>query len=108
MQLGATSCQAGWPTHLALSNGDRFVRLRDGHPGSVSGSCNGEPALFGKIDGAGFVMRDLQYIAFLPAGLPDVPCDPIMTGNPWLSDSAMAATGQSPIVIPPEPVQWPA
>jgi len=93
----------GWPDQLTDNAGNRFVRLRDGKPTSEYG---GETCLYGLVKFLGLhglIDRAHQWIPNLGATERDM----TLTGGTWSSAEELEAYGQTSIVIPPEPVEWP-
>jgi hypothetical protein len=100
MILPSTTYMPGWPERLVDNDGVRYVRLRDGNPTS---EFSGETCLYGVLDEAGFLDRAHQWVPLLGATLIDMR----LAGGVWMSAKELHWSGQTPIVIPPEPVEWP-
>jgi len=89
----------GWPEHLTDRYGEHYVILRDGKPTSKSG---GESCLYGLLDEEGYIDRSHQWIPNLGATENDM----TLSGGSWSSPASLVSYGQTPIVIPDEPVDF--
>jgi hypothetical protein len=100
MILPDTTYLPGWPERLSDNAGAHYVRLRDGKPTNEFG---GEVCLYGLVRDDGFVDRSTQWVPILGATAMDL----TMSGGPWMTAHQLEEIGQTPIKVPPEPVEWP-
>jgi len=90
----------GWPEHLVDNDDNLYVRLRDGKPAS---EFAGESCLYGLVGEHGCIDKSQQWVPVLGATDDDMR----LTGGTWMTAAQLEAFGQTPIVLPQEPVEWP-
>ena len=96
----SSTTQPGWPEFICDTTGAQYVLLRDGTP---TGEFTGHSCLYGKLDQAGYIDRDYQYVPTIGA----TPGACTMAGGAWMNPSEMIVAGIPPIKIPSEPVVTP-
>jgi hypothetical protein len=90
----------GWPEHLVDNDDNLYVRLRDGKPAS---EFAGESCLYALVGEHGCIDKSNQWVPVLGATEDDMR----LTGGTWMTAEQLEAQGQTPIVLPHEPVEWP-
>ncbi len=92
----------GWPERLTDSHGQLYVRPRDGE-GTTE--FTGESCLYGLVEANGMINRSYQYVPAMGYTAAAPASDVVMSGGPWISAEDLVRYGQTPIVIPPEPIE---
>jgi len=100
-QLPTSTTQPGWPEFIEDTEGNLFVRLRDGVP---TGAHTGHACQYGLVDPeTDMIAREHLWTPTLGATLESC----VMAGGTWMDPEDMESADIPPIVLPEEPIESP-